>query len=108
MTKKEAIDLLIAHAVCCTPFLDCTKHCPYKPGNCDRWNEKKMVEAVKLLVGDTEQKKTCDNCANKRRHPDGNRHEECEICVYARYEDGTFSDPSHWRAKTEKEKHEFL
>ena len=51
MTEKEAIDLLIAHAVCCTPLLDCSEHCPYKPGNCDRLNEQKMVEAVKFLTG---------------------------------------------------------
>jgi hypothetical protein len=52
-----------------------------------------------MKVGSAKPKKTCDNCANKRTHPNANRHSDCEICVSAMYPDGSESDPSHWRAK---------
>jgi hypothetical protein len=55
---------------------------------------------VKVTVEDvTYTKKDCDNCANKRTHPNSNVSDTCSLCVQARYPDGTESDPSHWRAK---------
>jgi hypothetical protein len=63
---------------------------------CDDCN-KAFEEFMK--AGSSKPEKTCDNCANKRIHPESNKHIDCKLCVQARYPDGTLSDPSHWRAK---------
>ena len=44
-------------------------------------------------------KKSCENCAKKAIPP--YRHGDCNICVQARYPDGSESDPSHWQEKEE-------
>ena len=49
MTKKEAIDILIAVACCSLPALPCDI-CPLVDSNC-KWNEDLVVEAVKFLNG---------------------------------------------------------
>ena len=56
MDKKEAIDILIANAVCCCSELNCMDHCPYyveKDGELDYWKvdyETKIKEAVETII----------------------------------------------------------
>ena len=57
MTKKEAINELIALAVCIEPKLHCDD-CPYYKEEkedfdcCNRYGDFKLEEAVKILRGD--------------------------------------------------------
>ena len=58
MTKKEAINELIALAVCIEPKLHCDDDCPYYKEEkedfdcCNRYGDFKLEEAVKILRGD--------------------------------------------------------
>lgn len=49
MTKKEAINILIANAVCVSPKLHCDDDCPYYKNCIDDGIELKLEEAVKIL-----------------------------------------------------------
>lgn len=55
MTKKDAIDILIAVACCTLVELTCLD-CPLfrEHRMCRAWNDDEVVEAVKLLKGDGE------------------------------------------------------
>jgi hypothetical protein len=68
----------------------------YLPLLCDTC-KKEFDEFMK--PGSTRAKKTCDNCANKRTHPDSDINGACDNCVQAVYPDGSESEPSQWRAK---------
>ena len=52
MTKKEAINELIALAVCIEPKLHCDDDCPYYKESCNHCGNFKLQEAVKILRGD--------------------------------------------------------
>ena len=59
MTKKEAINELIALAVCIEPKLHCDDDCPYYKergedffDGCNHYENFKVEEAVKILRGD--------------------------------------------------------
>ena len=52
MTKQQAIDQLIANAVCGTKGLNCAQDCPLyvRGGNCDdSWSDESVTEAVRTL-----------------------------------------------------------
>ena len=50
-TPRAALDILIAHATCCEPNLNCADHCPFynTETSCDSWDNNKLADAVKLL-----------------------------------------------------------
>lgn len=52
-TSAEAIKILIARSVCCSPDLTCSEYCPYAdvPGGCKSWDLQKADEAVKQIQG---------------------------------------------------------
>ena len=53
MTREEAINILIAVAVCSTEYLYCDEHCPfYHPEGvrvCNEWNDEMAKEAVETI-----------------------------------------------------------
>ena len=53
MTREEAINILIAVAVCSTEYLYCNEHCPfYHPEGvrvCNEWNDEMAKEAVETI-----------------------------------------------------------
>ena len=53
MTNEEAINILIAVAVCSTEYLYCDEHCPfYHPEGvrvCNEWNDEMAKEAVETI-----------------------------------------------------------
>ncbi len=55
MTKQEALDTLVALAVCSDSRLHCDTDCPFyketENGSCDVVFEPKLEEAVKTLKG---------------------------------------------------------
>ena len=56
METKEAIDILIANAVCCCYELNCMDHCPYYVEKEDELDfckvdyESKLKEAVETII----------------------------------------------------------
>ena len=59
MTREEAINILIAAAVCSTEYLYCDEHCPfYHPEGvrvCNDWNDEMAKEAVETISALREQ-----------------------------------------------------
>lgn len=50
MTKKKAIEFLVALACCTSPILTC-EECPLRDTQC-KFSEEDIVEAVKVLKGE--------------------------------------------------------
>ena len=66
MNKKEALDTLIALAVCSDSKLHCDTDCPFyvetETGQCNVKFENNISEAVKTLKGDNnENRNKCNN-----------------------------------------------